>query len=117
MFQREPGVEDTSVGYTGGKADSVNPTYRQVCTGTTGHAEAVQVVYNPSVVPYTRLLELFWSKHNPTTLNRQGADVGSQYRSVIFYSDEEQKKQAIQSKEEEQKKYKEPIGNYRAYHT
>ncbi len=90
------GVLETTVGYTGGHTE--NPTYREVCTGTTGHAEAVQVSYNPEKVSYQELLSYFWRLHNPTTKNRQGVDVGSQYRSAVFYHTEEQRKAAELSK-------------------
>lgn len=89
-FREVDGVLETSVGYMGGKLD--NPTYQEVCTGATGHTEVVEVIYNPEEVSYQELLDLFWKIHDPTTLNRQGPDVGVQYRSVIFYHNEEQKK-------------------------
>jgi len=89
VYQREPGVLKTEVGYTGGHVK--NPTYEQTCSGTTGHAESVQVEFDPKQVSYERLLEIFWNKHDPTTPNRQGNDIGSQYRSAIFYHNDEQK--------------------------
>lgn len=89
VFREVEGVENVVSGYTGGAAD--NPTYEQVCTGETGHAEAVQVGFDPSRVSYREVLEVFFSVHDPTTLNRQGADAGTQYRSAIFYHDEQQK--------------------------
>jgi peptide-methionine (S)-S-oxide reductase len=92
IFQRLNGVEKVVSGYSGGHVD--NPTYEQVCTGTTGHAESIQVTYNPAKVSYEDLLEVFWKTHDPTTKNRQGNDIGPQYRSVIFYHDPEQKKLA-----------------------
>ncbi|RQW80021.1 MAG: bifunctional methionine sulfoxide reductase B/A protein [Methanothrix sp.] len=98
LFKQVKGVLETTVGYTGGTAS--NPTYRQVCTGITGHAEAVQIKYDPNVVSYEELLSLFWRMHDPTTPNRQGPDVGTQYRSVIFYHNEGQRKVAERSKEE-----------------
>lgn len=101
VYQREPGVIDTQVGYTGGNVD--NPTYRQVCSGTTNHAEAVRVIYDPKQVTYKRLLRVFFDKHDPTTLNRQGNDVGTQYRSAIFYHTEEQKQEAAEVIQEEAK--------------
>ena len=87
-FRDVEGVVSTAVGYTGGS--TTNPTYEEVCTDRTGHAEAVEVVYDPKVVTYEELLDLFWSIHDPTTRNRQGPDLGSQYRSAIFYHDPEQ---------------------------
>ena len=98
VFERTDGVEKTTVGYTGGKTK--NPTYEQVCTGKTGHAEAVQIVYNPKIITYEQLLETFWMMHNPTQKNRQGPDIGTQYRSAIFYHNQEQKQIAEQSKKE-----------------
>lgn len=88
-FRNTPGVLDVTVGYTGGTVE--NPTYEMVCTGTTGHAEAVQVKYDPEKVTYEKLLQVFFDNHNPTTKNRQGPDFGEQYRSVIFTHDDEQK--------------------------
>jgi peptide-methionine (S)-S-oxide reductase len=95
-FRRIPGVIDVAVGYTGGTLE--DPSYQDVCTGRTGHAEAVLVDFDPAKVSYQQLLDVFWSSHDPTQLNRQGPDVGTQYRSVIFYHDEEQLAQAEQSK-------------------
>ena len=92
-YQRIPGVLETSVGFCGG--ETVNPTYRQVTSGRTGHAETVQIQYNEDVVSYTELLKVFFSLHDPTTLNRQGNDLGTQYRSAIFPVDESQKQNAI----------------------
>ena len=89
VFREVKGVESVVSGYTGGT--TANPTYEQVCTGTTGHAEVVQVTYNSSKLSYREILEIFFSVHDPTTLNRQGGDVGTQYRSAIFYHSEEQK--------------------------
>ena len=94
VFDELKGVESVQSGYSGGKDD--HPTYRAVCTGTTGHAEAVQVQFDPSVLSYRDLLNVFFAIHDPTTLNRQGADVGTQYRSAIFYHDEAQKATAEQ---------------------
>ena len=88
-FRCLQGVVSTAVGYSGGTLE--NPTYQDVCSNRTGHAEVVEVVYDPSVVSYDALLEVFWGNHDPTTLNRQGPDVGTQYRSVIFYHNEAQK--------------------------
>ncbi|MDI6720622.1 MAG: peptide-methionine (S)-S-oxide reductase MsrA [Methanomicrobiales archaeon] len=108
-FCRVPGVVETTVGYTGGTVES--PTYRDVCTGLTGHAEAVQVIYDPRQVRYDDLLEVFWSIHDPTTPDRQGADVGSQYRSAIFYHTEEQKRRAEASRDRLQQsgRFRRPI--------
>lgn len=89
IFERVNGVEEVLSGYSGGKI--ANPTYREVSSGLTGHAEVVQVKFNPSVISYAKILEIFFKTHNPTMLNRQGADVGTQYRSVIFYHTDEQK--------------------------
>jgi peptide-methionine (S)-S-oxide reductase len=97
FFQRLKGVHSVVSGYSGGHVK--NPTYRQVCDGDTGHAEVIQVAYDPQVIAYDELLEVFWKTHDPTTLNRQGNDIGPQYRSVIFYHDEEQKKLAEQYKQ------------------
>ncbi len=98
IFQQMEGVEKVISGYSGGKVD--NPTYKEICTGTTGHAEVAQIIYDPSVVSYDELLKAFWSTHDPTTLNRQGADVGTQYRSVIFYHNDNQKQLAEKYKSE-----------------
>ena len=98
IFKRVEGVVETVVGYTGGSTP--DPNYRQVCTGLTGHAEAVQIKFDPKVVSYQQLLSLFWRMHDPTTLDRQGPDVGSQYRSAIFYHSPEQKTAAERSKQE-----------------
>lgn len=94
-FRRIPGVEDAASGYMGGHKD--NPTYQDVCADTTGHAEVVQVTYDPDEVSYEDLLEVFWGNHNPTTKNRQGPDVGRQYRSAIFVHDEKQREAAQRS--------------------
>lgn len=96
-FRKLKGVVSTAVGYAGGAKD--NPTYEDVCTDETGHAEVVEVEFNPSQITYDELLDVFWSNHNPTTLNRQGPDVGRQYRSVIFYHSPEQKSAAEASRE------------------
>lgn len=92
IFQQLKGVESVVSGYSGGEV--ANPSYREVCNGTTGHAEAIEIKFDPAVVSYEQLLQVFFATHDPTTLNRQGADVGTQYRSVVFYHDEEQKKVA-----------------------
>src|SRR5207249_11261425 len=97
-FRKIPGVVSTTVGYTGGKMKQ--PTYEDVCTDGTGHAEAVLVTYDPSKVSYAELLDAFWSLHDPTTMDRQGPDVGSQYRSAIFFHDPEQEKIARESLKE-----------------
>ncbi|MFX0147921.1 MAG: peptide-methionine (S)-S-oxide reductase MsrA [Candidatus Hodarchaeota archaeon] len=96
-LRKVKGVIDTVVGYAGG--DFENPTYKDVCTDKTGHAEVVLVTYDPEIISYEELLEIFWDIHNPTTLNRQGWDVGTQYRSVIFYETEDQKEKALKLKE------------------
>ncbi len=96
-FRKAEGVETTAVGYMGGSLK--NPTYKDVCTGQTGHAEVVQVTYDPSKISYEQLLDIFWSVHDPTQLNRQGPDIGTNYRSVIFYHDAEQGRLARTSKE------------------
>jgi peptide-methionine (S)-S-oxide reductase len=97
-FTKVRGVKSTTVGYTGGNL--TNPTYEDVCTDTTGHAEAIQLKYDPKEISYKELLELFWSLHNPTTINRQGPDIGTQYRSSIFFHTPEQEKIAKRVKQE-----------------
>ena len=99
-FRRVPGVLDVASGYSGGTTD--RPTYRDVCSGTTGHAEVVEVDYDPAKVTYDQLLDVFWSIHDPTTPNRQGPDVGTQYRSAIFTQDDEQESAAIASRDRAQ---------------
>lgn len=106
-FQHLPGVVGTAVGYLGGKTDS--PTYRDVCTGTTSHAEVVQVEFDPALTTYDQLLAEFWRIHDPTTLNRQGPDVGTQYRSAIFFHSPEQEAAAHASKQEFQPRFSRPI--------
>jgi peptide-methionine (S)-S-oxide reductase len=108
-FRRAKGVKSTTVGYSGGKVES--PDYHSVCSGTTGHAEAVQVEYDPDEVTYDQLLDAFWANHNPTTPNRQGPDVGEQYRSAIFFHTPEQETAAKASKEklDESGKLRKPI--------
>ena len=98
IFQRLKGVESIESGYTGGTVE--NPTYKQVCTGETGHAEVTKIIFNPDVISFNDLLEVFWTTHDPTTLNQQGADIGTQYRSAVFYLNDEQKMQAEKSKSE-----------------
>jgi len=108
-FRQVPGVRSTMVGYTGGSYE--NPSYKDVCSGRTGHAEAVQVEYDPSQVSYDDLLRVFWEHHNPTTRNRQGWDIGSQYRSAIFYHSPEQERAALISKSQldQSGRYRKPI--------
>jgi peptide-methionine (S)-S-oxide reductase len=101
------GVISTSVGYMGG--DYEKPTYEDVCTGQTGHAETVEIVYDPDIISYNELLAVFWNNHDPTTPNRQGPDIGSQYRSVIFYYNEQQKNLAMNSKEKVQSRLRQDI--------
>jgi peptide-methionine (S)-S-oxide reductase len=96
-FRAVEGVTGTAVGYCGGSTD--NPTYEDVCSDQTGHAETVMIEYDPSIVSYDKLLDIFWKNHDPTTLNRQGPDVGTQYRSVIFFFDDDQRKAAEASKQ------------------
>jgi peptide-methionine (S)-S-oxide reductase len=107
VFERVPGVLTVDAGYAGGSVE--HPTYEAVCTGETGHAEVVRVVYDQSTVRYEHLLEVFWAAHDPTTLNRQGADHGTQYRSVIFYHDEAQRIAAEKSRVEAQQGFADPI--------
>lgn len=109
IFQDIKGVVKVTSGYSGGAV--LNPTYKQICTGTTGHAEVLQIIFNPAIVPYSELLQMFWYSHDPTTLNRQGNDVGTQYRSVIFYHNAEQKKEAefYKKKLDEEKVFEKPI--------
>ncbi len=109
VFQQVKGVESVTSGYMGGKLK--NPTYREVCSGLTGHAEVCQLVYNPKIVSFDKLLEIFWQTHDPTTLNRQGADVGTQYRSAVFYHTAEQKDKATAWKDKlnAQKVFPNPI--------
>lgn len=96
VFEQLPGVKSVVSGYAGGRKP--HPTYKEVCSGATGHAEVVQIEFDPAVISYQNLLDVFWEAHDPTTLNRQGPDVGTQYRSVIFYHDESQRTAAAKSK-------------------
>ena len=109
IFTRLKGVKSVLPGYSGGKVE--NPSYDEVCTGRTGHAEAAQIEFDPNVISFEKLLDVFWHTHDPTTLNRQGNDVGTQYRSAIFYHNEKQKQIAEKSKRELENKgvYKDPI--------
>jgi len=107
VFERLPGVISVTAGYTGGQRP--NPTYEQVCTGTTGHAEVAQILFDPSKISYEKLLKVFWEAHDPTTLNRQGADTGTQYRSAIFYHSDSQKAIAERSRTEAQKGFEDPL--------
>jgi peptide-methionine (S)-S-oxide reductase len=109
IFERLEGVLKVTSGYSGGRI--ANPTYREVVSGRTGHAEVIQVTYDPDIIPFARLLEIFFKTHDPTTLNRQGADVGTQYRSAIFYHTQEQKKIALRVREmiEKEKIWSDPI--------
>ena len=108
LFRQVKGVESTQVGYTGGEFE--DPTYQDVCSGRTGHAEAVQLEYDPSVVSYEDLLLIFWSNHNPTTINQQGPDIGEQYRSVVFFHDQKQENTAKELKEKLQSAALEQFG-------
>jgi peptide-methionine (S)-S-oxide reductase len=107
VYERLPGVQSVLSGYAGGTKP--NPTYEEVCTGKTGHAEVAQITYDPTKISFEQLLAMFWQAHDPTTLNRQGADAGTQYRSVIFYHDEKQKAAAEKSKAEAQKAFDDPM--------
>jgi peptide-methionine (S)-S-oxide reductase len=106
-FRQLDGVTKTEAGYEGGSLE--HPTYEDVCSHTTGHAEVVEVTYDPAQISYEELLEVFWAKHDPTQLNRQGWDVGDQYRSVIFSHDQEQQEAATRSKAEQQKRHRRPV--------
>lgn len=98
IFKRLKGVLKVTSGYSGG--DMENPTYEKVSSGKSGHAEAIQIEFDPKIISYERLLDIFWATHDPTTINRQGADIGAQYRSAIFYHNEDQKQKALKSKED-----------------
>ena len=107
VFQRLPGIVHSVSGYSGGKTE--NPTYEDICGHGTGHAEVIQVEFDPAVISYEKVLEVFFESHDPTTLNRQGADEGDQYRSVVFYHDEAQQKAAARAKIAAQAQYEDPI--------
>jgi len=107
VYNRVIGVHSAISGYAGGKRS--NPSYEQVCTGVSGHAEVVEVTFDSELISYEEILEIFWEIHNPTTLNAQGADKGTQYRSVIYYTNEEQKEQALASIREAQESFSDPI--------
>ena len=109
IFKKVKGIKYTLPGYSGGTLN--NPSYNQVCTGTTGHAESIQIKFDPKVISFEKILDIFWHTHDPTTLNRQGNDIGTQYRSAIFYHDERQKEIAEKSKKDLEKEnvYKKPI--------
>jgi peptide-methionine (S)-S-oxide reductase len=107
VFERLPGVVSVKSGFAGGTTE--NPTYREVCTETTGHAEVTEIEFDPAKISYAKLLEVFWQAHDPTTLNRQGADEGTSYRSIILYRDEKQKLVAEKSKLEVQQNFQHPI--------
>ena len=107
VFERLPGVISVTSGFAGGTTP--NPTYEQVCTESTGHAEVTEIKFDPAKISYGKLLDVFWQAHDPTTLNRQGADTGTQYRSIILYRNDEQKKIAEESKTEAQKNFKHAI--------
>ena len=106
-FDKIKEVIKTTVGYTGGNFK--NPSYEDVCSNKTGHAEAILIEFNPKIVSYEKLLEIFWKIHNPTTLNKQGHDIGTQYRSAVFYYNKKQKELAVKSRGKESKKYKDKI--------
>jgi len=107
VFERVEGVKNVVSGYAGGHAD--NPTYKTVSSGNTGYAETCQIQFNPAVITYQEILDIFWQAHDPTTLNRQGADVGSQYRSIIFYHNDDQRRIALQSKDRASKNFDQPV--------
>jgi peptide-methionine (S)-S-oxide reductase len=107
VYERMPGILSVTSGYAGGQTE--NPTYDDICTGKTGHAEVVQIEYDPQKISYEKIIDLFWDAHDPTTLNRQGADVGPQYRSIILTGDDDEARIAKESKERAQAKFKSPI--------
>ena len=106
-FRRLAGVKSTQVGYMGGSLK--NPTYKDVCTDQTGHAEVLELTFDPEVISYNDILDVFWDNHNPTTLNRQGPDVGTQYRSAIFYHSQKQEAEARASRDAAQSRFSRPI--------
>ncbi|MFM8765962.1 MAG: peptide-methionine (S)-S-oxide reductase MsrA [Spartobacteria bacterium] len=107
VYQGRPGIKSVVSGYAAGK--NPNPTYEEVCTGQSGHAEVVKITFDPSLVSYSKILELFWDAHDPTTLNRQGADRGTQYRSIIIAQNQDQRNLAERSKNEAQARFRDPI--------
>ena len=107
VYERMPGILSVTSGYAGGQTE--NPTYEDICTGKTGHAEVVQIEYDPAKISYEKIIDLFWDAHDPTTLNRQGADVGTQYRSIILTANDEEARIANESKDRAQAKFKSPI--------
>lgn len=107
VYNRVDGVQSAISGYAGGARK--NPSYEQVCSGATGHAEVVEITYDPAIITYEEILDIFWAIHNPTTLNAQGADRGTQYRSIIYYYDEEQKVKALRSIQNGQNDWADPI--------
>jgi peptide-methionine (S)-S-oxide reductase len=107
VYERMPGILSVTSGYAGGRTD--NPTYEDICTGKTGHAEVVQIEYDPEKISYEKIIDLFWDAHDPTTLNRQGADVGTQYRSIILTGDDDEARIAKESKERAQAEFRSPI--------
>jgi peptide-methionine (S)-S-oxide reductase len=107
VFEGQEGVKSVTSGYAGGTKE--NPTYEEVCTGRTGHAEVVQIEYDPRTISYEELLDIFWKAHNPTTPNRQGADNGTQYRSIILYHNDAQKERALRSKDQASQMFSDPI--------
>ncbi|MFM8656619.1 MAG: peptide-methionine (S)-S-oxide reductase MsrA [Chthoniobacterales bacterium] len=107
VYERMPGILSVTSGYAGGETE--NPTYDDICTGKTGHAEVVQIEYDPGKISYEKIIDLFWDAHDPTTLNRQGTDVGTQYRSIILTENDEEARLAKESKDRAQAKIKSPI--------
>jgi peptide-methionine (S)-S-oxide reductase len=107
VYEQLPGVLSVTSGYAGGQTE--NPTYEQICTGKTGHAEVVQIEYDPAKISYEKIVDLFWDAHDPTTLNRQGADVGTQYRSIILAQNDDETRLARESRDRAQAKFKSPI--------